>query len=165
MSTSTTAPTNAWAALWAVLAFAALVGLGYVAAIAWSKLNPPPAFNAQMDPDCNLRMTACTADFGNGKIIRLDMEPKTLPPMEPVRISVETIGIDPDHLTVEFTGVDMNMGLVKADMLDVGGGDFAGDAIIPICVRRRMTWQALVKARGDEGLFGASFTFDVVSPY
>ena len=165
MSTSTTAPTNAWPAFWAVLAFVALVGLGYMAAIAWSKLNPPPSFTAQMGPDCNLRMTACTADFGDGKIISLDMEPKTLPPMEPVRISVETSGMDPDHLTVAFTGVDMNMGLIKADMLDVGDGDFAGDAIIPICVSRQMTWQALVKAQGDDGLFGASFTFDVVSPH
>jgi len=58
----------------------------------------------------------------------------------------------------------MNMGLIRHELIDSGGGSFAGDAILPVCVRRRMTWRAIVSARGADGRYRAAFDFEVGRP-
>jgi hypothetical protein len=58
----------------------------------------------------------------------------------------------------------MNMGLISAGLLDTGGGSFAGDVLLPVCVRQRMTWRARVTAGGPDGVHLATFEFEINRP-
>ncbi|MGB5451114.1 MAG: hypothetical protein WBN00_03400 [Sedimenticolaceae bacterium] len=141
-----------------------LGSLGYLASWSWPHLFPTPQFIAGAPSDCDLRSGPCTAVFGGDRFIRLEMEPKALLATQPLRVLIDTAGLDADEVSVEFSGTTMNMGVISAEILDTGGGSFAGDAMLPVCVRRRMTWRAIVTASGPDGIHRASFDFEINRP-
>jgi len=154
-----------WRGGLAGIALALLLGaVAYLVTSAWPRLFPPPLFEAASRPGCDLHRGPCTAVFDATRLIRLQMEHRALPPTEPLRVLVDTAGFPADTATIEFSGVDMQMGLIRRDLVSTGGGSFSGDAILPVCVRRRMTWRAIVTAQGADGLHRATFDFEVGRP-
>jgi len=89
--------------LFAAMAAAALY-------VAWPLLNPQIVATAPLDPQCDLRRGACTARLPDGGEVRLELDPKTLPLLEPLRIAVDVEGLRALGVEVDFAGVDMNMG-------------------------------------------------------
>ncbi len=147
------------------LVLAALLGaLAYLLGLSWPRLFAPPVFTATAGDGCNLRAGACAASFDQTRVIRLDIEPRNLPPSVPLRVQVHASGFDTDTVSIEFSGVDMNMGLVRSELAVRGNGLFVGDTILPVCVRRHMTWRATVTARGPDGMHKALFDFEVRRP-
>lgn len=154
-----------WRGGLAGIVLAILLGaVAYLVTSAWPRLFPPPLFEAASQPGCDLHSGPCAAAFDATRFIRLQIEPKTLPASEPLRVLVDTAGFPVATATIEFSGVDMQMGLVRHDLIDSGVGSFSGDAILPVCVRRRMTWRAIVTTRGADGLHRATFDFEVGRP-
>lgn len=139
----------------------ALGGLAYLAGRGWPLLSSAPVFTASAPTGCDLHAGPCAAVFEGGRLIRLEMEPKTLPANQPLRILVETAGFAADRASVEFRGTEMNMGLISAALPDTGEGAFAGEVILPVCVRRAMAWQATVVVSSPAAIHRASFVFEV----
>lgn len=139
---------------------AALGGAAYLLASAWQALTVQPQSSADADAGCDLNAGPCAVSFDEARFIRLEIAPRPVPATQPLRLLIDTGGIAADEVRVEFSGVDMNMGLLSVPLLDVGGGSFAGDATLPVCVRRRMTWRATVIAEGEQGIHRAGFVFD-----
>lgn len=137
-----------------------LGGASYLATLGWPLLFPQPEFNAAA-LDCDLTRGPCSAAFDDKRFVRLTMRPQDFSPTAVQPAIVETGGLAVDAVTIEFTGVDMNMGLISHDLIDAGGGAFAGDVVLPACVRRRMTWRALVTVEADRGIHHAEFRFEV----
>ena len=156
---------SSWRPVVAAIGLSFVFGaLGYLATAHWLQAPPAPQHRAPAPTDCDLRQTACGARFPGGQTLTLEIEPKSIPPMQPLRVSVETDGFEPERLSIEITGVTMNMGRNQTELLDTGEGSFVGEAILPVCIRRRMDWQAQVTASGPEGVWQTSFFFQTFRP-
>ena len=154
--------------LTATLPWAAFgLGLAALAALAaykaWPLLFPVVAATAPLDPACDLRIAPCTAQFPNGGKVHFSMEPRSLPPLAPLRIAARLEGIEAGSVEVDFSGTDMNMGYNRVTLTDSGAGHYEGKAMLPICVRSRMGWEAKVMLHTSTGIFVAPFRFETVS--
>jgi hypothetical protein len=150
--------------LWLVAAVLAGAVVGIAVYQAWPLLHPDTVARAPLNPGCDLRTGPCGVNFAGGGEVRLSIEPRDIPVMRPLRLRVAMTGIDAHRIEVDFTGVDMNMGYNRVGLTPVGAGAFEGEAILPVCVRDRMTWEALVLVDTSAGLLGAPFRFDTTRP-
>lgn len=150
--------------LYMVVLAVLLGGFAYLLGSSWTQLFPPPLFSAHATNDCNLRISTCEADFQDERSIRLGIEPRDLPPTQPLRAMVDTRGFDADTVAIEFSGVDMNMGLIRNELTARSDRSFAGDTVLPVCIRRSMVWRATVTAEGPDGIHKATFDFEVRRP-
>jgi hypothetical protein len=134
------------------------------AAIAWVQvrplLYPEVALVASLDGDCDLRAGPCKVVFSNGEGVAFELLPRHIPLVQELRLRVRTEGIDASDVEVDFSGVDMNMGFNRVHLAPVGPGEFSGTGVLPVCVRDRMSWEAKVLLRTEEGLLAAPFRFD-----
>ncbi len=157
----TRAMTGRGSLLFIVFVAALLGGAAYLFGLSWNRLFPPAVFSASAVAECDLRVIACTARFENGHAIRLDLGPKGLPAGEPLQATIAISGFEADGVSIEFSGVDMNMGLIRSELAAESKGEFAGSTLLPVCIRQRMTWRATVAARGPEGIHKATFEFEI----
>ena len=141
------------------LVVVSLAGLGFATAVGWNLLFPAPVFQAQMDASCSLHAGPCRARFSDGSTISLTITPQTPAANQPLRLTVETSGQQPDEVSVALQGRTMNMGLIRTPLLDTGHGAFTGDTTLPMCVRDRMNWTATVVSAGTRGRYRAGFNF------
>lgn len=143
-----------------------LLGLGLTIAlvIAWRLgpvLEPTPVRVAALNPECDLRVGACTVSFADGSRVRLEIRPEGIPLITPLSLGVMVEGIQPSAAQVDFAGYDMDMGFNRTDLAPgAEPGHFEGSGMLPICIRDRMTWEARVLLQTPEGLLAAPFRFD-----
>jgi hypothetical protein len=156
----TSQPGHPTALLWAAagLLFVAVVAVALYKA--WPLLNPTLAEVALLDPSCDLRAGPCDARFAGGGSVRLAIEPRSIPVVTPLRLSVKTTGLDVRAVEVDFAGVDMNMGYNRAVLDSVGPGLYEGQGTLPVCVRARMEWEARVLVHTADGISAAPFRFE-----
>ena len=147
--------TRIWLAAAGVFA-AVAAGAFYVA---WPLLNPKVVATAPLDPGCDLRQGPCTGALPNGATVRFGLEPRTIPLLEPLAIDVRVGGMRALGVQVDFAGVDMNMGYNRPSLSPEGEGRYVGKAVLPVCVRYRMDWEARVLVRTAEGLMAVPFRF------
>jgi hypothetical protein len=148
--------------LFGTVAVAAMLGvLAYLLVLSWPLLFPQPLFVTAAADGCDLYKGACTASFDNRRTIRFAIEPESLGPNRPLQIQIDTAGFQVSQVTIEFSGVDMDMGLIRNELSASGAGAFHGSAILPVCIRERMAWRAIVTAQGRDGVHKASFDFEV----
>ena len=95
----------------------------------------------------------------NGGTVRFGLDPKTLPLLEPLAIEVRLDRLRAFGVEVDFAGVDMNMGHNRPSLRQEGEGRYVGTAVLPVCVRYRMDWEARVLVRTPDGLMAAPFRF------
>jgi len=147
-----------------------LAGLLFLAVVfvAWLEvgpmLHPVAALIAPLDDACDLRRGPCEAVFPDGGRVTFGITPQHIPVVEKLQISVQTEGIAVRRVEVDFSGVDMNMGFNRVTLARTGPGDLSGPAMLPVCVRARMTWEAKVLLHTDAGLMAAPFRFDTYLP-
>ena len=147
--------------LFGSVAVAAMLGvLAYLLVLSWPLLFPQPLFVTTAD-GCDLYKGACTASFDHRRTIRFTIEPGSLGPNRPLQIQVDTAGFQVSQVTIEFSGVDMDLGLIRNELSARDDGAFHGSAILPVCIRERMAWRAIVTAQGRDGVHKASFDFEV----
>ncbi|MCB1725156.1 MAG: hypothetical protein KDJ39_15835 [Gammaproteobacteria bacterium] len=144
------------------LAVALLLGaIAYLVSAAWPLLFPHRQYLASPAPDCDVGSGACTATFDDTRYIRLAQ--RTAGPLADTALPllIETGGMSTTHVAIEFSGSGMDMGLVRRELTDVGDGSFAGDVTLPVCIRRHMTWQAIVVADTADAEYRARFRLGV----
>ncbi|MCB1772889.1 MAG: hypothetical protein KDI88_04685 [Gammaproteobacteria bacterium] len=118
-----------------------------------------PVYDAAAPADCDLARGPCTAVFPDGASIRLAFDADRLTPLHPLPASVTVDGTDADAAHIEFSGIDMNMGLVTQELDRIGDGEFAGQVTLPVCVRGSMKWRAYVTAAAGAH-YRALFVFE-----
>jgi hypothetical protein len=146
-----------------------LVGLGLLAVAAGVAilevrpfLTPEPIFSAPLDPACDLRLGPCSASFPGGGELSFEIRPRAIPVLAPLALNVEVRGLESGVVQVDFSGVDMNMGLNRVNLEQAGVGRFEGEGMLPTCVRNRMAWEAKVFVETPAGLLAAPFRFQTI---
>ncbi|MBK1700418.1 hypothetical protein [Thiococcus pfennigii] len=146
--------------IWAVtgLLIAALIALALHRG--WPLLFPSGERLAPLDPGCDLRAGPCLARFPGGGLVRLAIAPPTLPAAEPLTLRVETEGLAPTLIEVDFAGTDMDMGFNRVALAAAAPEVYTGRAMLPVCARARMEWEAKVMLHMPDGLWIAPFRFE-----
>jgi hypothetical protein len=158
--TDTSSTGRATALLWSVAGLLLMAVVVVAVYKAWPLLNPTLAEVAPLDPSCDLRAGPCDARLAGGGRVRFGIEPRSIPVVTPLRLAVETAGLDVRAVEVDFAGVDMNMGYNRAVLESVGAGVYEGQGTLPVCVRARMDWEARVLVHTAEGIMAAPFRFE-----
>ncbi|HLO63800.1 MAG TPA: hypothetical protein VK165_12650 [Azonexus sp.] len=103
------------------------------------------------DPACNLQKQACAVKLPSGGEVELSMGAKPIPLVKPFEVQVAASGFSPSRVEVDFTGIDMNMGLNRPELAKRGDGRFSGEVTLPVCITGHMDWQAtLLIESGNE---------------
>jgi hypothetical protein len=122
-------------------------------------LQPTAEITVPLDPACDLGRTACrSAAVGGG--VTLDITPRPIAPMKPLHIEVVVEGLTAERLEVDFSGVDMNMGYNRFVLVETAPGRFTGSAVLPVCVRDRMAWEAKVLVDTPGARLSVPFRFE-----
>jgi hypothetical protein len=142
-----------------------LVALAGVAVYkVWPLLHPQVVAVAPLNPACDLHRAPCVAHFPAGGQVQLDIEPHSLPVVQPLRLAVLVKGLEADRVEVDFRGVSMDMGFNRPQLRAEGGGRFSGEGMLPVCVRSHMAWEARVLLHTAHGLLAAPFRFETTRP-
>jgi len=158
-------PTARWRLPLAATGIAVLLGgIGYLAGLGWPAWFVEPRFEAAAPAGCDPHPGPCTAQFDARRFIRLSIPGDRPRATQPLRLLIDTAGFAAEAVTVEFSGIDMNMGWISVDIPASGNGSFTGNATLPACVRRRMAWRAMITARGPDGIHQATYAFEVNRP-
>ncbi|WP_295446680.1 hypothetical protein [uncultured Thiodictyon sp.] len=112
------------------------------------------------DPDCDLRAGPCTGRFAGGGALSLSVEPRGIPLARALELKVTTRDLAAGAVALDLAGVDMDMGYNRPSLAPAGSGLYRGEGMLPVCVRRRMTWEARVLLSTPDGLFAAPFRFE-----
>ena len=147
-----------------LLVLTAIGILGLLARHAGSLLHPEPSVLAVADPGCDLGAGACRARFADGGSVTFELEPRRIPVLTPLTLRVGLTGMRAQQVQVDFVGVDMDMGFNRAGLQEREPGLYVGRATLPVCVRKRMEWEARVLVLTARGLVAAPFRFATSGP-
>ena len=119
---------------------------------------------ARIKPDksCDLQKSACKLALPEGGEVTLSIEPRPIPLVKQLNISVNAQTIKPDSVVVDFKGTTMNMGPNNVTLKAQTEEFFSGNGMLPVCVRNRMEWQADVYLKTEKGIIVAPFIFETV---
>ena len=124
-----------------ILAIALVVLVGY-------KLSPLllPTADVTVQPDaaCDLHRVACEVALPGGGKMTLRMQPQPIPMVKPFQVEVKLDGVSASRVEVDFSGVDMNMGLNRVELSARSAAIYVAEATLPVCITGQMDWQATV---------------------
>lgn len=107
-------------------------------------LLPKADVTVQPEAACDLHRGPCAVRLPDGGRVELSTDARPIPMVKPFKVQVAVSGLNPSRVEVDFAGIDMDMGLNRPALADQGGGRYAADASLPVCVTGRMDWQATV---------------------
>lgn len=81
-----------------------------------------------------------------------------------MQLEVRLEGVQASNVEVDFSGVEMNMGLNRTSLSRNASGVFSGNAMLPVCVWDAMEWEAQVLIESRQGLISVPFRFITVRP-
>lgn len=118
------------------------------------------AETAEIDRSCDLKQGGCQSDLPKGGKVSLSITPKDIPILRPLKLEVIVEGVDATAVAVDFVGIDMDMGYNRSKLKSVSDSSlFTGKAVIPVCVRSKMEWEARVLLQTKRGLIMVPFRF------
>lgn len=139
-----------------ILLLALIVVVGY-------KLSPlllPKADRVvEPAPGCDLQRGPCSAALPNGGSLKFSISPRPIPLVSPLALEVDLAGVEADSVAVDFSGVDMDMGMNRPAMSPRGGGRYTGEGSLPVCVTGSMQWQATVLLHAGHERIAVPFRF------
>jgi len=150
--------------IWALLVVVSLAAGAFLVHQIWPLLNPEITETAPLSSDCDLKAGPCRVTFADGAWVSFAIEPRNIPVVKPLQLEVTLDGLEPSSVEVDFQGTDMNMGYNRAALSEHTAGRFTGTAILPVCVRTSMEWEAKILLHTDRGLLAAPFRFITVTP-
>lgn len=146
-------PTTSFAAPAFVLAMLAVAAAGYF----WL---PRAGVQLPLVEGCRLDRQTCSTALPEGGVLELTLAPRPVPSSTPVQVTVVLRGLQPGRVDVDFQGVEMNMGLHRLPLADRGGGRYAGETTLPVCVTGKMVWQATVRLEAGRKDISVPFRFE-----
>lgn len=136
----------------------ALIVVGVVGYKLSLLLLPVADVAVQPDPGCDLQQGPCGAVLPGGRL-SLSLTPQPIPLAAPLEASVLLAGIEAESVTVDFAGVEMNMGLNRYVLTASGAGRYSASVTLPVCVSGRMLWQATVLVEAGRQRIAVPFRF------
>lgn len=111
------------------------------------------------DPACDLHKGSCSANLPGGGSVRLSISPRPIPMVSPLQMEVALDGREASKVEIDFSGVDMNMGINRPVLAAQGSGHFTGQGSLPVCVTGTMDWQATVLVESGRERIAVPFRF------
>lgn len=145
--------------LWTTVALLTLALLLLVSYKLKDMLRPTIAVSAELDESCDLRKAACTSKLPGGGHVTFSISPNDIPILRPLQIDVKIDGEAVSQVEIDFTGIGMDMGYNRPKLTAITKTQFKGKAILPVCVRSKMDWEARVLLQTKRGLLMAPFRF------
>jgi len=99
--------------------------------------------------ECDLNERACAAVLPSGGQVLLDLEPRPMPTLKPLAVTLQLTGQDPEWVELDLAGVEMYMGFNRTRLERVEPGRYQGEAVLPVCASEAMTWAATVLPEGE----------------
>jgi len=130
----------------------------------WPLLFPTVATHVVADSACDLHAGPCVTKMMPAGRISFSIEPREIPVMKPLRLRVEVTEIDSRSVEIDFSGVDMNMGFNRVALERAGAGVYVGKAMLPVCIRDAMEWEANIMINTPRGLTSVVYRFVTVRP-
>lgn len=96
------------------------------------------------DPACDLQRQACSVKLADGAQVELSMGTRPVPMVKPFVVNLRVAGFKPSRVEVDFAGVDMNMGLIRPELVLNGDAVYSAEASLPVCITGQMDWQVTV---------------------
>lgn len=112
-----------------------------------------------VDKSCDLQKGECRLTLPDGGYISLSIEPRPIPLVQKFNIKVNTNSVDVNAVAIDFKGTTMNMGPNNVTLESLQNGTYTGQAMLPVCIRNSMEWQADVYLQGKKGIIVAPFVF------
>lgn len=134
--------------------------LAFLVYRAWPLLYPEEVTRAPLNPACDLRSASCSVVFEDGSRVTLSIEPRPIPLVKPLDLTVTLEGMNPEGVEIDFAGLNMNMGYNRVRLQAAGEGRYSGPGMLPVCVRDHMAWEAKVLLATPAGFWVAPFRFD-----
>jgi len=145
--------------LWTIIAILVLAILLAVSYKLKDFLKPSITASAALDESCDLRKGACTSNLPTGGKVTFSIDPNDIPILRPLQLKVEMEGVEVSKVEVDFIGIGMEMGYNRPALTIVDKTHFSGRAILPVCVRAKMDWEARILLHTEKGLIMAPFRF------
>lgn len=101
------------------------------------------------DPNCDLREGPCARPLPGGGRLNFGVEPRTLPLMQPLALSVVLEERAVDGVQVDIVGLNMDMGVNRTRLEHRGDGRWTGTTLLPVCSQQVMQWEAAVWLEDD----------------
>lgn len=121
----------------------ALGGGAFLLSREWSRLFPR-LHRVTSDSSCNIGVRECVTKLPGGGTLRFEVSPKGIPLMEPLTVQVELEEIAADGVQVDIKGLNMEMGINRIRLEEVGPHLWRGGTVLPVCAMRLMQWEASV---------------------
>lgn len=137
-----------------------LIALGVVGQRFSPLLLPKLDVTALPEAGCDLQRRPCSANLSEGGQVTLSISPRPIPFLQPLRIEVDTRGIEARKVEIDFAGASMNMGYNRTPLVAAGANRHGGEASLPVCVSGSMTWIATVVIETDRQRIAVPFRFD-----
>lgn len=115
--------------------------------------------SAVLDESCDLRKGACTSNLPTGGKVTFSINPNDIPILRPLQLKVEIEGVEASKVDVDFIGIGMEMGYNRPTLKAVDKTHYSGRAILPVCVRSKMDWEARILLHTEKGTIMAPFRF------
>jgi len=148
--------------LWTIIAVLVLAIFLAVSYKLKDILKPNVAVTVALDESCDLRAGMCTSELPSGGKVSLSINPNDIPILRPLALQVKIEGVEASNVEVDFIGIGMEMGYNRSKLeagQEANKTQFTGKAILPVCVRSKMDWEARVLLETDEGLVMVPFRF------
>lgn len=124
----------------------------------------PQAQRLPVVADCSLSTAGCPAPLPGGGEVRLEITPRPIALMRPLQVTARVAGQQPAALWVDIVGINMEMGLNRAQLLPSKAMDspgvWAGELLLPLCSERRMQWEARLLLEDVGGRWVLPFRFE-----
>ena len=138
-----------------------LLSLGFVA---YYKSNSATEFEitaqAEMDNSCDLNKQVCSSSISKVGKISLSINPQPIPLVSELSLKVFTDIKNIKQIFIDFKGIDMQMGPNKVVLKQTSNAEYIGTAMLPVCIRYSMNWQASVYIETFEGVYMAAYRFE-----
>lgn len=91
--------------------------------------------------DCNLQSKKCFLRFSDDTEVSLDITPKPISALTPISFNIKTSKDAFSKLSIQVTGVNMDMGNTQFPIPKTAAQQFSGEGILPICTQSTMLWR------------------------
>lgn len=145
--------------LWLIAAGLLLALLAVAGFKLWPMINPQVVTTLPFDPNCDLQSGPCVTEMPDGQRVTLSIEPRPIPLVKPLQFKVKVDGVEVDKVFVDIQGLGMNMGINRPQLEPQSAGSYAGEGMLPVCIRNSMEWEVSVLLDTDEGMISIPFRF------
>jgi len=109
--------------------------------------------------NCDLHNGPCDIVLEDGTRFNLEVFPKDIPLMKPVRFKITSQNYDKEYIPIEVFAKNMNMGKQKVQLKKIKDNEYESNVILPTCIRGNMKWNADIILDKISHRVGAKFKF------